>query len=67
MLPCAGIAINCNMLSGLKADSWVRLAVWTVIGIAIYAAFGYHNSRQRKIESAEKMQNTVRGTYEARQ
>lgn len=57
MLPCAGIAINCNMLSGLKADSWIRLAVWTIIGIAMYALFGYHNSKQRKGESAENMQD----------
>ncbi len=45
------------MLSGLSSDSWLRLAIWTVLGIAIYAGFGYHNSRLRKLEAAEALES----------
>ena len=32
-------------MAGLPADTWIRLAVWLVIGMAIYLGYGRHRSR----------------------
>jgi APA family basic amino acid/polyamine antiporter len=45
---CVGGALVCfGLMAALPADTWVRLIVWTVIGLAIYAFYGYRNSRLR--------------------
>jgi APA family basic amino acid/polyamine antiporter len=31
----------------LPGDTWIRLLIWTAIGYAIYAVYGYHHSRLR--------------------
>ncbi|MDQ3949407.1 MAG: amino acid permease [Gemmatimonadota bacterium] len=36
------------VMSGLPPDAWVRFAVWLVIGIALYFAYGYRNSTLRR-------------------
>ncbi len=33
------------VMAGLPADTWIRLAVWLVIGLAIYVFYGRHHSR----------------------
>jgi len=35
------------MMSGLDALTWERFGIWFLVGIAIYAAYGYRNSRLR--------------------
>jgi APA family basic amino acid/polyamine antiporter len=35
------------MIVALPVDTWLRLLVWTVIGIAIYAGYGYRHSTLR--------------------
>jgi APA family basic amino acid/polyamine antiporter len=47
LFPCIGIAVNVNMMAGLSGSAWIRLGVWTVIGLLIYIFYGYHNSRLR--------------------
>ena len=44
LVPCAGITINMFMMSGLSLGSWIRLLAWTVIGVAIYLAYGVFHS-----------------------
>jgi len=48
LVPCIGIAINSYMLAGLDGWAWVRLAVWLVIGWAIYFFYGIWNSKLRQ-------------------
>ncbi len=33
------------VMAGLPGDTWIRLAVWLVIGMAIYVFYGRHRSR----------------------
>jgi APA family basic amino acid/polyamine antiporter len=45
LVPILGIAICGYMMYGLPADTWLRLAVWMVIGLVIYFAYGRSHSR----------------------
>jgi APA family basic amino acid/polyamine antiporter len=47
-LTCIGGAVICSaMMLSLPRDTWWRLLIWTVIGIAIYALYGYRHSTLR--------------------
>jgi APA family basic amino acid/polyamine antiporter len=41
---CAGMAAS------LPAATWLRLVLWSAIGIAFYFIYGYRHSRLRKPE-----------------
>jgi APA family basic amino acid/polyamine antiporter len=41
----AGAATAIFLMLGLPLDTWVRLAVWLVIGLAIYFSYGIKHSR----------------------
>ncbi len=43
----AGALVCFGLMAALPPDTWVRLAVWTVLGLVIYAFYGYRNSRLR--------------------
>jgi APA family basic amino acid/polyamine antiporter len=43
-----GAAICTGMMVSLPTDTWLRLGVWTLIGLAIYVFYGYRNSELRK-------------------
>jgi APA family basic amino acid/polyamine antiporter len=43
----AGAATSLFLMLGLPLDTWIRLLVWLMIGLAIYAAYGARNSRLR--------------------
>ena len=41
-------AVGClYMMSGLDVVTWLRFAIWFLVGIVIYAAYGYWHSRLR--------------------
>jgi basic amino acid/polyamine antiporter, APA family len=40
-----GVLVSLFLMFGLPADTWVRLAVWLAIGLAIYFAYGARHSR----------------------
>ena len=33
------------VMAGLPADTWIRLGIWLIIGIALYVFYGRHHSR----------------------
>jgi basic amino acid/polyamine antiporter, APA family len=41
----AGAAISIFLMLGLPIDTWIRLAVWLAIGLAIYFLYGSKHSR----------------------
>ncbi len=45
VVPIAGILICSLMMYGLPADTWLRLAIWLVVGFFIYFGYSRWNSR----------------------
>ena len=41
----AGAGVCGLMMASLGAATWWRLAIWTVLGVAVYVLYGYRNSR----------------------
>ncbi len=44
----AGALMCAGLMALLPADTWIRLAVWTVIGVLVYALYGDRASRLRQ-------------------
>jgi APA family basic amino acid/polyamine antiporter len=43
--PLLGIAFSLWLVTKLQPATWVRFAVWFLIGVVIYAAYGYRHSK----------------------
>jgi basic amino acid/polyamine antiporter, APA family len=43
-----GTVVCLAMTLSLGVPTWIRLVVWTIIGMGIYAAYGFRHSRLRK-------------------
>ncbi len=43
----AGAVICFGMMAFLPVSTWIRLAVWTIIGALVYVFYGYHHSKVR--------------------
>ena len=41
----AGMGMCAFMMAFLPLDTWLRLLVWTAIGVAIYFAYGQRNAK----------------------
>ena len=44
----AGAAACIYVMFGLPAHAWERFAAWLMVGLAIYAAYGFRHSRLRR-------------------
>jgi APA family basic amino acid/polyamine antiporter len=45
LLPIAGVILCLAQMVFLPPPTWIRLAIWLVIGLAIYFFYGYRKSR----------------------
>jgi len=45
----AGALVSFVLMLGLPLDTWIRLAIWLVIGLVIYASYGVRHSRIGKV------------------
>ena len=52
VLPAIGVLFAIYLMTDLPLDTWIRFIVWLLIGIVIYFAYGYRNSRIRKEAAA---------------
>jgi basic amino acid/polyamine antiporter, APA family len=41
----AGALVSFSLMLGLPLDTWIRLAIWLIIGLAIYASYGARRSK----------------------
>ncbi len=44
-VPAAGILLCVSMMAFLPADTWIRLVMWMLLGLDIYASYGVRHSR----------------------
>lgn len=47
-VPIMGILVCVYLMYALPSESWLRLAIWLVIGLAIYFFYGQKNSKMRE-------------------
>jgi APA family basic amino acid/polyamine antiporter len=47
VVPLLGVAFAIFLMVDLPLATWLRFAAWLLLGIVIYAAYGYRNSRLR--------------------
>jgi basic amino acid/polyamine antiporter, APA family len=48
LVPILGIVISLAMMLSLTQITWIRLAVWLIIGMVIYFSYGRHHSRVQR-------------------
>lgn len=59
VVPLVGIAFSIWLIANLDWITWVRFAVWMVLGLVVYALYGYRNSvENRAPRSARTAPNT---------
>jgi APA family basic amino acid/polyamine antiporter len=52
LVPILGIVVCFAMMAGLPGDTWLRLVVWLVIGLAIYFFYSRHHSHLQRGDGA---------------
>jgi APA family basic amino acid/polyamine antiporter len=49
--PLLGIAFAIYLMSDLPVTTWIRFVIWLVVGMVIYAFYGYRHSKLRDEEA----------------
>jgi APA family basic amino acid/polyamine antiporter len=57
LVPILGIATCLLLMFSLPAENWLRLAVWLLIGFAIYFGYGRHRSVMARYLKRESSAN----------
>ncbi|XP_052284329.1 cationic amino acid transporter 3-like isoform X2 [Dreissena polymorpha] len=47
-IPMMSIFINIFLIAALPSEAWIRFAVWTVLGLFMYCAYGYRSSQMSR-------------------
>lgn len=47
-VPIGGAAVCVALMASLPGDTWVRLVVWLLLGLALYAGYGFRHSLLRQ-------------------
>ena len=47
-VPIAGASICCAQMIGLPIATWERLAIWLVVGLIVYASYGYRRTEANR-------------------
>jgi APA family basic amino acid/polyamine antiporter len=53
-VPIMGILISGLMMASLPGDTWLRLIIWLIIGMAVYFGYGRHHSRVQLVAGQPK-------------
>jgi APA family basic amino acid/polyamine antiporter len=60
-VPIMGILVSFLLMASLPGDTWLRLIIWLIIGMAIYFTYGRHHSRVQMAAAANKPSPTAVG------
>ena len=66
VVPILGMFMNAGMMLMLGWENWLRLAVWLLIGLVLYFAYGRHHSVLGKALATELAQSGASGAGRAR-
>ncbi|MDI9310532.1 MAG: amino acid permease [Limnohabitans sp.] len=50
LIPLLGLISCCYLLTGMAVSNWMWFGVWLLIGLVVYLAYGYRNSKLNNIE-----------------
>jgi APA family basic amino acid/polyamine antiporter len=54
LVPVLGIVSCLYLMAGLPPVTWIRFAVWLLLGLGIYLSFGFRRSKLRRVGVAEQ-------------
>ena len=52
LIPVVGLLLCAYLMTELGITNWIRFGLWMLVGLAIYAVYGYKNSKLHKAENA---------------
>jgi basic amino acid/polyamine antiporter, APA family len=52
VVPILSAVVALALMAALSGETWLRLIIWMVIGLAIYFLYGYRNSKLRQQEAS---------------